>query len=68
MIRDRLEFDTNSQKDREKLVNEDKLTLEKAIQICQSLQYSAEQLKHMGQSENPSEAVHCLKGRQPPLS
>ena len=60
MIKDRLVFGTKSQKAREKLAYEDKLTFEKAIQICQSLQYSAEQLKHMGQPENPSEAVYYV--------
>ena len=49
MIRDRIVFGTSSDKVREKLINEgEKLTLDKAIQIAQSYEYSQQQLKSMG--------------------
>ena len=49
MIRDRIVFGTSSDKVREKLINEgEKLTLDKAIQIAQSYEYSQHQLKSMG--------------------
>lgn len=52
MIRDRIVFGTSSQKVREKLIAEgDTLTLEKAIQIAQSHEYSQEQLKTMSGQE-----------------
>eukprot|EP00105_Crassostrea_gigas_P044027 XP_019928175.1 PREDICTED: uncharacterized protein K02A2.6-like [Crassostrea gigas] len=52
MIRDRIVFGTSSQKVREKLIAEgEKLTLEKAIQIAQSHEYSQEQLKTMSGQE-----------------
>lgn len=52
MIRDRIVFGTSSQKVREKLIAEgEKLTIEKAIQIAQSHEYSQEQLKTMSGQE-----------------
>lgn len=49
MIRDRIVFGTNSSKIREKLINVGaELTLEKAIQIAQSWEYSQTQLRAMG--------------------
>ena len=51
MIRDRIVFGVASGKTREKLINEgEKLTLDKAIQICQNVQYAQEQLRMMSQS------------------
>ena len=48
MARDMIVFGTSSSKVREKLIDEgEKLTLEKAIQISQSYEYSQEQLKLM---------------------
>ena len=66
MIRDSLIFGTNSHKVKEKLINEgDDLTLEKAIQIAQTFEYSQVQLKEMRNIEpNPSTtAVHAVKSR-----
>ena len=52
MIRDRIVFGTSSERVREKLINEgDKLTLEKAVQIAQTYEYSQQQLKTMSQQE-----------------
>lgn len=52
MIRGRIVFGTSSQKVREKLIAEgEKLTVEKAIQIAQSHEYSQEQLKTMSGQE-----------------
>lgn len=52
MIRGRIVFGTSSQKVREKLIAEgEKLTVEKAIQIAQSHEYSQEQLKTMSGHE-----------------
>ncbi|XP_048236731.1 uncharacterized protein K02A2.6-like [Haliotis rufescens] len=52
MVRDRIVFGTSSTKLRAKLINEgEKLTLEKAIQMGQSLEYSQEQLKTMANPE-----------------
>lgn len=51
MIRDRIVFGTNSHKAKERLINEgDTLTLDKAIQIAQTYEYSQEQLRTMGTS------------------
>lgn len=53
MIRDRLVFGTNSSKVREKLINVgSELTLDKAVQIAQSYEYSQEQLKSMSTEVN----------------
>ncbi len=58
MIRDRLVFGVKSQKIREKLINEgDKLTLDRAIQICQSFEYAQEQLREMNQAASSVNAV-----------
>lgn len=65
MIRDRIVFGTNSVKVREKLIQEGQtLTLEKAISIAQSHEYSREQLKLMsGQPSTLSSTsdVHSLR-------
>ena len=62
MIRDRIVFGTSSQKVREKLITEgEKLTLDKAIQIAQSYEYSQEQLKTMSAQEA---AVHHVSRRE----
>ena len=59
MIRDRIVFGTASEKVREKLINEgEKLTLDKAIQIAQSYEYSQEQLKSMGKE------INAISGRR----
>ncbi len=51
MIRDRIVFGIKSQKVRERLITEgDKLTLDKATQICQSIEYAQEQLRTMNQT------------------
>lgn len=51
IIRDRILFGMTSGKTREKLINEgEKLALDKAIQICQNVQYAQEQLPTMSQS------------------
>ncbi|XP_060557421.1 uncharacterized protein K02A2.6-like [Ruditapes philippinarum] len=48
MIRDRIVFGTNSSKVREKLINEGaELTLDKAVQIAQNMEYSKQQLSSM---------------------
>ncbi|XP_021368026.1 uncharacterized protein K02A2.6-like, partial [Mizuhopecten yessoensis] len=61
MIRDRIVFGTSSDKVREKLINEgEKLTLDKAIQVAQSYEYSQQQLKSMTQQE-----VHSVKRGAP---
>jgi len=57
MVRDRIVFGTSSSKVRERLINEgENLTLEKAIQISQSYEYSQEQLKFM----SPPAEVHAV--------
>jgi hypothetical protein len=59
MICDRIVFGTSSERVREKLLNEgDKLTLDKAIQIAQTHEYSQQQLKIMSQQE-----VHGINRR-----
>ncbi|XP_062583207.1 uncharacterized protein K02A2.6-like [Saccostrea cucullata] len=66
MIRDRIVFGTSSQKVREKLIAEgEKLTLEKAIQIAQSYEYSQQQLKTMSSQEvhAVSHARHTSSGK-----
>lgn len=55
MMRDRIVFWASSLKVRERLINEgEKLTLQKAIQISQSYEYSQEQLQFM----SPPAEVH----------
>lgn len=62
MIRDRIVFGTNSAKVREKLIQEGQtLTLEKAISIAQSHEYSREQLKSMSASSSSTSDVHSVK-------
>ncbi|KAH3738723.1 hypothetical protein DPMN_045364 [Dreissena polymorpha] len=52
MIRDRIVFGTNSSKIREKLINIGaELTLDKAIQITQSFEYSQKQLRTMTEQD-----------------
>ena len=59
MIRDRIVFRTSYERVREKLINEwEILTLEKAIQIAQTHEYSQQQLKTMSQQE-----VHGINRR-----
>ena len=58
MIRDRNVFGASSQKVREQLITEgEKLTLDKAIQIAQSYEYSQEQLKTLSTQQDTA-AVH----------
>ena len=65
MIRDRIVFCTSSQKVREKLITEgEKLTLDKAIQIAQSYEYSQEQLKTMSTQQDTA-AVHQVNHHAP---
>ncbi len=48
MIRDRIVFGTNSMKVRERLINEGaSLTMDKAVQIAQNVEYSKQQLSSM---------------------
>ena len=76
MIRDRIVFGTSSDKVREKLINEgEKLTLDKAIQIAQSYEYSQQQLKSMGSQldqvnsiRKASTSRHPVKKRTDPGS
>lgn len=67
MIRDRIVFGINTQKLREKLLNvdEDKLTLDKAVQLGQSYEYAQSQMKQMSKPEqSPATPVHAVtKGR-----
>ncbi|XP_052242403.1 uncharacterized protein LOC127852487 [Dreissena polymorpha] len=59
MIRDRIVFGTNSSKIREKLINIGaELTLDKAIQIAQSLEYSQKQLRTM--TEQDVHRIHTM--------
>ena len=61
MIRDRIVFETNSAKLREKRIYEgEKVTLDKAIQIAQNEEYSQEKLKSMGTT---SKEVHTVTSR-----
>lgn len=58
MIRDRIVFGVKSAKIREKLINEgENLTLEKAVQIGQNIEYSCEQLKTMNAAASEVHAV-----------
>ena len=60
MLRDRIVFGTNSNKIREKIINQGKdLTLVKAIQICQNYEYSREQMKEMNRDD-----VHAVTNRR----
>ena len=53
MIRDRIVFGTNSQKVREKLINEKaKLTLARAIEIARNYESAKQQLQSMGKKED----------------
>ena len=62
MIRDRIVFGTSSAKVREKLINEgEKLTLDRAITIAQSYEYSQQQLKTMAQQ---TQSVNEVKKRE----
>ena len=63
MVRDRIVFGVTAQKIREKLINEgDKLTLDKAIQIAQSHEYTQEQLRTMAAAPVEVHAVRHAKG------
>ena len=63
MIRDRIVFVVSNQKKREKLINEgEKLTLDKAIQIAQSHEYTQEQLRTMGAAPVEVHDVRHTKG------
>ena len=69
MIRDRIVFGTNSHKVKERLINEgDNLTLEKAIQIAQTYEYSREQLKkmesHSSNTNSTAADIHAMKTRK----
>ncbi len=69
MIRDRIVFGIKSQKVRERLITEgDKLTLDKATQICQSIEYAQEQLRTMNQptSSGANTDVNAVRTRMPP--
>lgn len=60
MIRDRIVFGINNSKVRERLIIEgDKLTLDKTIQIMQNREYCQEQLRSIGR-----ENVDAIKQRQ----
>ena len=64
MIRDRIVFATNSQKIREKLINQGRdLTLEKAVDIARTYEVSRSQLKSMASS---TEVVHGISQSQQP--
>ena len=64
MLRDRIVFSTNSQIVKEQLINEgDTLTLEKAIQIAQTHEYSQKQLKRMNNTPTMTAEVHAVKPR-----
>ena len=63
MVRDRIVFGVTAQKIRERLINEgDKLTLDKAIQIAQSHEYTQEQLRTMAAAPVEVHAVRHAKG------
>ena len=66
MIRDRIVFGVKSPKIREKLINEGKkLSLEKAIQICQSFEYAQEQLREMShQPQATTTLVNAIKSKK----
>ena len=60
MIRDRIVFGTSSSQVREKLINQgDKLTLDKAIQICQTYAYTKEQLNTMTLCKQTASQAVC---------
>ena len=64
MIRDRIVFGIKSHKIREKLINEgDKLTLNKAVQICQSFEYAQAQLREMSTIPGAA-AVNAVRSRK----
>ena len=63
LIRDQIVFGINSEKVREKLITEGaKLSVEKAIQICQSYEYAQQQLKQMKQQSEKQ--VDVVKSKQ----
>ena len=65
MIRDRIVFGISSRKLREKLINEgEKLTLDRAVSICQSYEYSQQQLKAMN-STGATPEVHAVSRAKP---
>ncbi|XP_053374361.1 uncharacterized protein K02A2.6-like [Mercenaria mercenaria] len=50
---------------REKLINEgDKLTLDKAVEICRSLEYAQEQLREMNQAQATGSTVNAVRARR----
>ena len=58
MIRDRIVFGISSDKIREKLITEgEQLTLEKAVQICQSYEYAQSQLREMKSNDKSVDAL-----------
>ena len=72
MIHDRIVFGVASPKSRDKLTNDgDKLTLDRAIHICQSFEYAQEQLKSLSIASTPkahvAPKVHAVRNarRQP---
>ena len=61
MIRDRIVFGVKHQKVRERLINEgSKLTMDKAIEICQNYEYAQEQLKSMSEPCTAAMGVHAV--------
>lgn len=66
MIRDRLVFGVTSPKVREKLISQgEKLTLDKAISICQTCAYTKEQMRLMdGTNTTTTETVHVVKSHK----
>ncbi|MCG7876437.1 MAG: RNase H-like domain-containing protein [Candidatus Thiodiazotropha endolucinida] len=62
LIRDRIVCGTNSEKVKERLLREDKLTLEKAISICRADEESKRQIQKM--NEDQENAVHYVKSKR----
>jgi hypothetical protein len=66
MIRDRIVFGVSSEKVREKRINVgEALTLDKAVEIVQSYEYSQQQLKQM--SADAGKSMQAISKEKPGL-
>ena len=65
LIRDRLVLGINDEGTKLRLLKEDKLTLDKAINLCRSSEIATKQLNVLKQEATKSEGVHVVKQQRP---
>ena len=65
LIRDRLVLGVNDEGTKLRLLKEDKLTLDKAINLCRSSEIATKQLNVLKQEATKSEGVHVVKQQRP---